>query len=190
MSETPTPTPTTAPETTTTATTMTAWDALPAGQLSTLTLKQELAQLPAWAKVVAALLTTYVISVSIMRFSQCLNPWVAETDWKQWVWQYWRYHIPGAFPEGHPITDYTTGQPARIDFGFFEDVARIDRGWPAIACPTLLLHGRRDETVSIESSRELAKQSSQVRLIELDDGHELVASIPTLLAETEAFLRV
>ncbi len=89
------------------STTTTATTSLPAGQLSTLTLKQELSQLPSWAKAVAAMLTVYVISVSIMRFSQCLNPWVAETDWKQWVWQYWRYNIPGAFPEGHPITDYT-----------------------------------------------------------------------------------
>jgi pimeloyl-ACP methyl ester carboxylesterase len=105
----------------------------------------------------------------------------------------WRTQLGPAFDDWREsgwrsVTDYTTGQPARIDFGFFEDVARIDRGWPAITCPTLILHGRRDETVSIESSRELAKQKPNVRLVELDDGHELTASIPTLLAETETFL--
>src|SRR5687768_5370884 len=52
-------------------------------------------------------LALYVLAASIVRFASQFQPYVAETDWKQWVWQYWRYHIEGAFPPGHPITDYT-----------------------------------------------------------------------------------
>jgi hypothetical protein len=105
----------------------------------------------------------------------------------------WRTQLGPAYDEWRQsgwrvVTDFTTGQPARIDFGFFEDVARIDRGAPALTCPTLILHGLRDETVPIDGSRELAASNPRVRLVELDDGHELTASIPTLLAETEAFL--
>jgi pimeloyl-ACP methyl ester carboxylesterase len=105
----------------------------------------------------------------------------------------WRTALGPAFDDWRDtgwrqVLDYTTGQPARIDFGFFEDCARIDRGWPSLECETLIMHGRRDETVPIDSSRELATVNPQVRLIELDDGHELVASLPTLLAETEVFL--
>ena len=40
----------------------------------------------------------------------------------------------------------------------------------------------------IERSRRFAAERPHVRLIELPDGHELVASIPTLLAESERFL--
>ena len=97
--------------------------------------------------------------------------------WDEWQRSGWRQ-----------VTDYTTGQPARIDFGFVEDVGRIDRGLPPIECATLILHGRRDETVPIDGSRELAKLNAHVRLVELDDGHELVASLPAILAETDVFL--
>jgi pimeloyl-ACP methyl ester carboxylesterase len=108
----------------------------------------------------------------VARWREQLGP--AWDDWQRTGWR--------------QVTDYTTGQPAEIDFGFVEDVERIDRGWPAIACRTLILHGRGDETVPIERSRDFAKQNAHVRLVELDDGHELVASLPTILDETDAFL--
>ena len=97
--------------------------------------------------------------------------------WETWRESGWR-----------EVTDFTTGQQARVDFGFFEDVTAVDVGYPAIDIPTLILHGTGDETVPIERSRAFAAGKSHVRLVELDDGHELVASLPTLLAETEAFL--
>ena len=85
------------------------------------------------------------------------------------------------------VTDYTTGAPARVDFGFFEDVERIDHGYPDVRVPALVLHGRADQTVPITHSRTFAARSN-VQLIELDDGHELVASLPALLDETARFL--
>jgi pimeloyl-ACP methyl ester carboxylesterase len=86
------------------------------------------------------------------------------------------------------VTDYTTHQPARVDFGFAEDAAAIDVGFPAVDVPTLILHGIHDEVVPIEHSRAFAAGKRHVRLIELDDGHELIASLPHLLAEATAFL--
>ena len=82
------------------------------------------------------------------------------------------------------VTDYTTGAPARVDFGFWQDVDAIDRGYPEVRVPTLIFHGKHDETVPIENSRRFGHG----RLVELDDNHELVASLPTLLDETERFL--
>lgn len=86
------------------------------------------------------------------------------------------------------VVDYTTGQPARVDFAFVEDAAAVDVGYPDVKVPTLILHGTGDESVPIERSRTFAAGRPNVRLVELDDGHELVASLPRLLAETEAFL--
>lgn len=86
------------------------------------------------------------------------------------------------------VTDYTTGGTARVDFGFLEDVQRVDVGLPDVRVPTLILHGRRDDVVPVEHSRTFAAGRDHVRLIELDDGHELVASLPTLLDESERFL--
>ncbi len=97
--------------------------------------------------------------------------------WETWRETGWR-----------EVTDYTTNEPARVDFGFVEDVAAVDVGYPAITVPTLILHGRGDDSVPIERSRTFAAGKPNVRLIELDEGHELTASLPTLLVEAEAFL--
>lgn len=86
------------------------------------------------------------------------------------------------------VLDYTTGQPARVDFGFVEDARRIDVGFPDVRVPTLIVHGLHDDVVPIERSRQFAAGKRQVRLVEVDDGHELVASLPRLLAEADAFL--
>jgi uncharacterized protein len=86
------------------------------------------------------------------------------------------------------VADYTTGGMSKIDFGFVEDVEAVDVGYPDVRVPTLILHGINDDVVPIERSRTFATGKPWVRLVELDDGHELVASIPTLLAESEAFL--
>lgn len=98
-------------------------------------------------------------------------------DWERWRTTGWR-----------EVQDHTTGGRARIDFGFVEDARAIDVGMPALTVPTLILHGTGDDTVPIAASRQLAAANPRVRLIELDDGHELVASLPRLLTETEAFL--
>jgi pimeloyl-ACP methyl ester carboxylesterase len=98
-------------------------------------------------------------------------------EWDAWQQSGWR-----------EVVDFTTGQPARVDFGFVEDVASIDTGFPAVTVPTLIFHGTRDDVVPVSHSRAFATGKSHVRVIELDDGHELVASLPTILAETDAFL--
>lgn len=84
--------------------------------------------------------------------------------------------------------DYTTQQPARVDYGFYEDATATDVGYPSITVPTLILHGTKDEVVPIGRSRDIARDNPHIRLVELEDGHELVASLPTLLAETDRFL--
>jgi uncharacterized protein len=86
------------------------------------------------------------------------------------------------------VADYTTGGMSKIDFGFVEDVEAIDIGYPDVRVPTLILHGVDDAVVPIERSRTFAADKPWVRLVELPDGHELIASIPTLLAESETFL--
>ena len=98
-------------------------------------------------------------------------------DWDAWQQTGWR-----------EVTDFTTGKPARVDFGFVEDVAAIDQGFPDVRVPTLILHGTRDDVVPVSHSRAFAEGKSHVKVIELDDGHELVASLPTILAATDAFL--
>jgi pimeloyl-ACP methyl ester carboxylesterase len=87
--------------------------------------------------------------------------------------------------------DYTTNHPARVDFGFIEDAARIDArndGSPDVRVPTLVVHGRQDDTCDIDLSRAWAAGKRHVRVVEVDDGHELTQSLPVIIRESESFL--
>jgi pimeloyl-ACP methyl ester carboxylesterase len=85
------------------------------------------------------------------------------------------------------VDDYATKKKARVDFGFVEELERIDVGFPDVRVPVLIVHGRRDEVVDIGRSRDFARGKRHVRLVEVDDGHELGASIPRILEEAERF---
>lgn len=52
-------------------------------------------------------LVVYIVAVSIVRFHGSWGEWVSEGDWRQWIYQYWRYTEPGTFPPGHWLTDYS-----------------------------------------------------------------------------------
>jgi uncharacterized protein len=97
-------------------------------------------------------------------------------------WEKWRR-------EGLEVHDYARKTMVRVDFGFVEDAEAVERlGSPDVRAPTLIIHGRRDETVDIAVSREWARGKPRVRLVETDDGHELKASIPLILSESDRFL--
>ena len=56
--------------------------------------------------------------------------------------------------------------------------------WPAApvtTCPTRIIHGRQDETVPIDGSRDYAFANDHVELIEIDDDHQMVSSAPRVL---------
>ncbi|MDI3285446.1 YqiA/YcfP family alpha/beta fold hydrolase [Polyangium sp. 15x6] len=89
------------------------------------------------------------------------------------------------------VDDLTTGGKARIDYGFFQDLEAVDGNdgaLPDVRVPTLVLHGTRDDVVSIDRSRDFAEGRRHVTLHELDDGHELIASLPRILSASESFL--
>ncbi len=54
--------------------------------------------------------------------------------------------------------------------------------------PTIILHGTRDDVVPVEVSRALAARDPNVKLIELDDVHDLSGSLPELLGAVYAFI--
>jgi uncharacterized protein len=103
---------------------------------------------------------------------------LGEAGWEAWRRDGWR-----------EVLDYATGRQARIDFGFVEELEALDRGHPDVRVPVCIVHGTRDEVVDISGSRAFAAGKRHVRLVEVDDGHELGASIPLILREAEAFLR-
>jgi pimeloyl-ACP methyl ester carboxylesterase len=87
--------------------------------------------------------------------------------------------------------DHATGATARVDHGFVQELESVDAqdgGFPDVRVPTLVVHGVRDDTVSVDRSRTFARGKRHVRLVEVDDGHELTASIAAITTLADAFL--
>ncbi len=102
------------------------------------------------------------------------------------AWQAWQRD---GFLE---VDDYALRRKSRVHFRFVEELARIDAElgpWPDVRVPTCIVHGTRDDVVDIELSRAWAAGKRHVRLVEVDDGHELVTSIPRILAEADEHFR-
>ena len=92
------------------------------------------------------------------------------------------------------VEDHALGGMGRVDIGFLDDMDGLDAdGPPVVGVPTLILHGRRDDVVPIAGS--YAWQAEQwragrdhVELVEVDDDHQLTASLATVLAEIDRVL--
>lgn len=87
--------------------------------------------------------------------------------------------------DGTLETTDAAGNVAHLHYRFFEEI-RAEPGWPRVECPVTILHGSRDEIVPITSSltwlaRHRARpDAAPSRLVEVDDGHDLLASLDTL----------
>lgn len=105
---------------------------------------------------------------------------VGEAAWSEWEESGWM-----------AADDYAEKRRSRVDFGFALDAIEVDSsgdGWPDVRVPTLIVHGRSDAMVDVGLSRAWAEGKRHVRLVEVDDGHELVASLNTIVREADAFL--
>lgn len=101
-------------------------------------------------------------------------------DWSAWEKRGWL-----------EVEDHALGGGARsrVDFEFTRDFERVDATpFPDVRVPTLIVHGTRDDVVDFELSRELAASRPHVRLVPVDDGHELVSSLDRITTELDAFL--
>jgi pimeloyl-ACP methyl ester carboxylesterase len=109
----------------------------------------------------------------------------------------WRMRLGAAAWEAWQKTgwleteDFEERRTSRVDFGFARDAETADArgdGWPDVRVPTLIIHGRADAVVDIELSRAWKRGKRHVRLVEVDDGHELNDSIEVIIREADAFL--
>jgi uncharacterized protein len=88
---------------------------------------------------------------------------------------------------GLEVDHFASGRRRRLGWQFHEDA----RGWPAfpeVRVPTLVVSGRRDDTVPFEDVEAFVLRTPTARLVPVDDGHELVDSLDVIFAEARAFL--
>lgn len=100
------------------------------------------------------------------------------------AWEKWRES------DALEIVDHSTGKHTTVDHGFVEELALIEAagdGFPDVRVPTCIVHGTKDEVVDVELSRSWAKERRHVELIEVDDGHELLVTLPRILEAATRF---
>jgi pimeloyl-ACP methyl ester carboxylesterase len=89
--------------------------------------------------------------------------------------------------DGREVEHHATGTRRRIGYGFFEDAKRFP-AYPEIRVPTLVIAGRRDETVPLADIERFVERTPSARLVVLDDGHGLEGSYARIFEEASAFL--
>lgn len=58
------------------------------------------------------------------------------------------------------------------------------------AVPTLILHGREDEVISVQTSRDYVSQRPWANLIELESDHGLVNVMPEIWQAIQKFCQL
>jgi pimeloyl-ACP methyl ester carboxylesterase len=86
----------------------------------------------------------------------------------------------------HPVEHYAHGRTEMLSAKFLED-AKTHPPYPLSDAKTLVLQGTRDEVVPPALAREFTMRmqdaGKSVRLVELDDGHELSKDLPGIWRE-------
>ena len=82
------------------------------------------------------------------------------------------------------------GQERRLNYEFYEDGMRYDAFAAAVRQPSLIVQGLRDGSVDHRVVERYAAGKSNVRLILVDDDHQLLASLPRIWSEMTPFLEL
>lgn len=72
-----------------------------------------------------------------------------------------------------PMYHYADERERRLSYDFIRDFAQYPDAGLQRKLPTLILHGRKDEVIGIDTSRQFAKQHPWVKLQELNSDHGL-----------------
>lgn len=67
-----------------------------------------------------------------------------------------------------------------VKFGWDFITSADAMSWPSLTHPTVIIHGKSDDIVPIDSSRKVATANELVEIIEVDDGHRLAESLHLL----------
>jgi uncharacterized protein len=88
------------------------------------------------------------------------------------------------------VEHYGEGRSLPLHYAFIEDAHQYQETPLLRPVPTLILHGRRDEVIPIEASRDYASVRPWVQLIELDSDHALADVMPAIWQATQAFCQL
>jgi pimeloyl-ACP methyl ester carboxylesterase len=88
---------------------------------------------------------------------------------------------------GLEVDHFATGTRRRLGWQFHEAAAGLPP-FPAVTVPALVIAGRHDETIPLADVEAWVARTPSARLRVVEDGHDLVASLPLIQREALAFL--
>ena len=86
------------------------------------------------------------------------------------------------------VPHYAYGETRRVHYELYADAARYDSFSVHSTSQTLILHGRHDELIDPATVATFAAPRPHVRLVMVDDSHQLSSSLDRVWSETAAFL--
>ena len=86
------------------------------------------------------------------------------------------------------VFHYAYGETRPLNYLFYEDSQRYDARTADVRQPTLIFQGLRDTSVPYRVVEQYAATRGNVTLRLLDDDHQLIASLPAMWTEMQAFL--
>lgn len=89
-----------------------------------------------------------------------------------------------------PVYHYGQKRSLPLHYQFIVDSEQYPEHGLQKPIPTLILHGRNDEVISIQNSRDYAAKRPWVELIELDSDHSLTNVMPQMWTEIKDFLGI
>ncbi len=86
------------------------------------------------------------------------------------------------------IEDLERGEQVPVHFRFVEELRQLASKDVVPVVPTMVIHGTRDETVSVSQSEGFARRNPGVELKLLDDDHQLLGQPTLLMSLVEGFI--
>ena len=77
-----------------------------------------------------------------------------------------------------------------LHYDFITDLLQYSNTGLTRSVPTLIVHGKQDETIPIQGSRDYAEVRSRVQLIELDSDHGLGDRLPEICSAIASFFQI
>lgn len=87
-----------------------------------------------------------------------------------------------------PFFHYGYNEERPLHYAFYQDTLRYDAFSAAFSQPALVFQGLNDRSVPYQTVEQFARTRPNVTLSLLDDDHQLIASLPRMWNDVEAFL--
>jgi hypothetical protein len=85
------------------------------------------------------------------------------------------------------VYHYGEGRSLPLHYKFVEDASQYQETQLLRPVPTLILHGRNDQVIPIQASRDYASVHPWAQLIELESDHALIDVMPKIWEEIQVF---